>query len=273
MKYFVKELNKGFETKKELFKALKKNQKLLMDKKKSTIKEKVNAGVIGFLDKKDNTVKALPNMEDDFIYPIISNTNYLDSHDDVHLNGSMNKTAKDQSGKIYYLADHKPEIDNVIALPKDVEIYIQTVKWSDIGRNYEGETEVMVFKIHKDNIEHEKFLKFLNKGHKFPNSIRMIYVKYDVAYNSKDPEYAEEYKVWNEVSPLIVNKERLEQQPFFYAVRELRIVLEGSAVLDASNDATTTDSKTKTKKKKPSEDTSKKPPKSTSPFYKQIINQ
>ena len=273
MKYFIKELNKGFETKEELFKALKENKQLLMQKKKSEVKMKINDGVLGFLDPKDNTVKALPDMEEDFIYPIISNTNYLDSHDDVHLNGSMNKTAKDQNGKIYYLADHQMKVDNIIAVPTDVEIYMQTVKWSDIGRNYEGETEVMVFKIHKDNIVHEKFKALLQKGHKLPNSIRMIYIKYDVAYNSKDPEYKEEYKVWNEVAPLIVNKERLEVQPFFYAVRELKIVSEGSAVLEASNDATTTDSKEKikeaaksTSETEPSKDTQK------TNFYNSLVN-
>jgi hypothetical protein len=68
------------------------------------------------------------------------------------------------------------------------------------------------------------------------NSIRMQYVKIDLAFN--DEEYEDEYKVWKEVYPQISNKERADELGYFYAVRELKIVNEGSMVLFGSNDAT-----------------------------------
>lgn len=88
------ELNREFETKELLFRALRENKKTIIANKKSEVKTKDNKSVIGFMDMRSHTVKAIPNLDDDYIYPVISNTNYLDSHGDVHLDGSMNRTAK-----------------------------------------------------------------------------------------------------------------------------------------------------------------------------------
>src|SRR5699024_5981836 len=140
----------------------------------------------GFYSPKDGAIKDIPNKDDDFIYPIISNTGYLDSHDDVHLRGSMTKTAQEQNGKVYYVADHKLEVDSVIATPKNVEIQLLTLPWTDLGRNYEGNTEAFIFKIAKDKIQHEKFLKMINNGDKLQNSIRMQYIKLGIGVNDPD---------------------------------------------------------------------------------------
>lgn len=241
---YCKELNKEFDNKQDLFKALLSNKQMILDNKKSEIKTKSNTSVLGFVDMKNNTVKGVPNMDDDYIYPIISNTNYLDSHKDVHLNGSMTKTAKEQNRKVYYVADHKLEVDSIIATPKNVEVTLQTLKWSDLGRNYDGETEALIYKIKKSEIMHDKFLKMINKGEDLQNSIRMQYVKLDFGFDSNEDEYKAEKEVYDEVYNTIVNKEALENEPYFFAVRELKLTMEGSAVLFGSNDATPINNKT-----------------------------
>ena len=234
------ELNKEFETKQGLFKALKDNKKTLLAKKKAEIKTKRNTSVLGFMDMKDNTVKGIPNMDEDYIYPVISNTNYLDSHQDVHLDKSMTKTAKDQNGKVYYVADHKLEVDSVIATPKNVEVMLVSMTWKELGRNYEGSTEALIFKIAKDKIMHDKFLKMIEEGEDLQNSIRMQYINLEIAINSTDEEYKEEFKVYSEVYPKIANRNEIEDLDYFWAIRELKIFMEGSAVLFGSNDATPT---------------------------------
>lgn len=224
-----------FASKKEMFNYVVKNKSLLLAQKKAETKCKFVGN--GFYDDNKKSIIKNPFKNDsEFIYPVISNTNYMDSYWDVHLNNSMNKTASDQSGKIYYVADHELKTDQVIAMPKDVEISIKEMTWNELGRTYSGTTQAMLFKVEKENIVHEKFRALLNKGNRYENSIRMRYLKLDVGVNDKD--YEDEYKVWKEVYPLIANKEFADEVGMFYAIRELQIVMEGSAVLFGANDAT-----------------------------------
>jgi len=232
------ELNAEFETREELFAALKTNKKLILANKKGEAKTKRNNSAFGFMDMRKHVIKGLPNLDDDFIYPVISNTNYLDSHMDVHLDGSMNRTAKNQNNKIYYVADHKLEVDSVIAMPKDVEILLEKCSWKDLNRNYEGDTEALIFKIAKTDIMHDKFMKMASKGNDLQNSIRMMYVDLGMAINSQDAEYKEEYALYLEYYPKIANKGNFDTIDYFFPVRELKIHMEGSAVLFGSNDAT-----------------------------------
>tara|TARA_R110000772_G_scaffold125404_1_gene232113 strand:- start:3249 stop:4052 length:804 start_codon:yes stop_codon:yes gene_type:complete len=238
------------QSKDQLFKQLLDNKDLLIADKKKTSKTKNVC--LGFYNEKTGAVKGLPNMEDDYIYPVISNTNYFDSHQDVHLNGSMNKTAKDQNRKVYYVADHNLSVDAVIATPKNVEVMMTTVKWSDLGFKYEGETEALIFKIAKNKIIHEKFLKMVNAGDDLQNSIRMEYVNIAIGINSTDEEYKDEKKVYDEVFNQVANKESMSEVGFCWAVRELKLKMEGSAVLFGSNDATPIQSKDNAQ---PSDDT------------------
>jgi translation elongation factor EF-Tu-like GTPase len=66
----------------------------------------------------------------------------------------------------------------------------------------------------------------------------MQYLKVDLAINDEGEDYKDEYKTWLEIYPKIANKERADDAGYFFAVRELKIVNEGSMVLFGSNDAT-----------------------------------
>ena len=229
---------KEFATKEEMFKELKANAELIFAEKKAESKTKTLTSVLGFYDMNEKTVKGIPNMEDDSLYPVISNTNYMDSHKDVHLDGSMTKTAKEQNNKVYYLADHSLTMDGIIATPKNVDVMLEKMTWKELGRNYDGDTEALIFKVKKDAIMHDKFKMMIEKGEDLQNSIRMQYIKIEFGFNSDDKEYKSEKKVWDEVYPKIANKETADEDGYFFAVRELKLHLEGSAVLFGSNDAT-----------------------------------
>lgn len=223
-----------FKDSKEALKYIKANKSLVISAKKADVKMKKN--LLGFWNDKSNAVKDVIPKDTDYIYPVISTTNYMDSHLDVHFKGSMTKTAKEQSGKVYYLADHNLKVDSVIAFPEDVEVQLLSLPWNELGRNYNGNTEALVYKIHKDSIQHEKFLKFMNEGRKLQNSIRMQYVKLGIGVN--DPNDKEGFAYWKKNISKIANREVAEEWGFFFGVEELKLVMEGSAVLFGSNDAT-----------------------------------
>lgn len=255
---YCEELNKSFENKHQMFAELKANKDMLITAKKSQIKTKKNN--FGLIDiTKTETIKGLPNVEKGFIYAVISNTNYLDSHKDVHLNGSMTKTVNEQQGKVFYLADHKMEVSSIIASRKNVEMMLMDVDWKDLGRDYEGKTQALVFKIPENKIMLQAAKDLIADKEAMENSIRMGYITLDLAVNSNDDEFKEEYKTWSETYPKLANKEKADESGYFWAVRELKIINEGSMVLFGSNDATPIENKTEavlnTSRNEPSKDT------------------
>jgi hypothetical protein len=204
--------NKKFTNKAERFAYIQANKETIVKSLKSTPKTKENK-FLGFYSQTDQTVKAIPNYDDKFIYPVISNTNYIDMHDDVHMNNSMNKTAKEQDRKVYYVTDHKISVNNIIAMPEDVEVMIMKLNWKDLNKDFEGKTGMQ-------------------------NSIRMMYIKADIGFNSDDDQFAVEKKYYDEALEKSVNKEAFKNVDVVTLVRELKIHLEGSAVPFGSNDAT-----------------------------------
>jgi hypothetical protein len=239
---FCKDLEKEFETKKEMFAAIKASKEILLASKKAEVKTKNNPFAI-ITPKESTQIKGNPDLEKGYFYAVISNTNYLDSHGDVHLTNSMNQTAKDQNNKVYYVADHQLKVDSIIATPKNVELSIKETSFINIGVDSDLSTQLLLFKIKNDKIIHSKAKQLIDEKEEIQNSIRMMYVKIDVAFNSTDEEYKEEYKNWNEVYPKLGNPEKAAEEGMFWIVRELKIVKEGSMVLFGSNDATPIESK------------------------------
>jgi hypothetical protein len=234
--------NKTFTTKEDLFSELKKNESRLIDLKKSNVYKSHEKGQFSFLnaDKLFNAEKSLINAKEGFIYPIISTTNYMDSHKDVHFNGSMTKTAKEQNGKVVYALDHELKFDSIIAWQKDVNMFIANIGWDMVGKNYLGTTEALVFEINKDAITRKDVLKAIeNKVSEFQNSIRMLYVTVKLGLDSNAKENAENKKYFDMRINEIVNKEQAIEDGYFWGVEELKIYKEGSLVTaGGSNDAT-----------------------------------
>src|SRR5579862_6943684 len=98
---FCKELKKDFETKKELFTALKANVKEISGLKKAAIKF---SDPVSYRIKNTNASKAEATQLSvgDTIYPVINTCWYYDSHGDVHASGIWDLSIKDQAGKLYY---------------------------------------------------------------------------------------------------------------------------------------------------------------------------
>jgi hypothetical protein len=257
--------DKVFTTKEELFKALKTNEKTLIDLKKSQLYKSSEKGQISFLNAdrlKDASLKAGFEAKEGFIYPIISTTKYLDSHGDVHINGCFTKTCKEQQGKVYYALDHELKWDSILAWQKDVNMFISSIDWALVGKKYEGQTEALVFEIAKEKITRKDVLQAIeNKASDFENSIRMVYHKIVLAVNSESKDYAENKAYFDSRIDDIANKELALENGYFWGVEELGIHKEGSLVVaGGSNDATSIYSKNieavlDTSKNEPSDDT------------------
>lgn len=253
---YCPELDMHFETEKELFSALKTANEIITSKKKSSLHTTVEKGLkVSTKDVKKNpaltTAKGIEQKEG-FIYPIINTIGYLDSHNDLHVNGIWNKSASEQVGKVHYVADHVIGVQNLIAHKNHVNIMVQDVAWSSVGYNYAGTTQALVFEIEEKNIFHDKAKMLLDMGLPIENSVRMQYVNVLLCMNSNDKEDVEYKANYDKYFPLIANKDEFEEIKYFYAVLEAKIVGEGSMVLEGSNSATRTLS---TKDIEPSKDT------------------
>lgn len=232
--------NEKFATKQELFKALRENaEKIISLKCADVIKscEKENSGVFAFIDNMGGALKGI-NLKQGYIYPVINTVNYLDSHNDVHIEGLWNKSVREQQGKVYYVADHELKLSSVIAYPKSVNMTLQRIPWGMVGKNYDGETEALIFEINKNDIVNDNVKSAIEEKQGLQNSVRMRYVKIQLAINSTEKEDIEYKKAYDTYSPFIVNKDTLEERGYFWAVTEAKIEKEGSLVLFGSNDAT-----------------------------------
>jgi len=231
-----KELNTEFENKEEMFKALKANADKIISLKKATVKN--SEGISNIISLKDSNDKTIAGLEEGFIYPIISNTMYMDSHKDVHDNGSMNKTVKEQKGKVHYAMNHDLSIGKIIAYPNDVEMLMKTVKWSDLGRAYEGTTELLMFKTNLQDYSPNDARIAIEQKLPVQNSISMIYKDIVLAVNSEDKDLRAEKKAYDNIINQIANKEEVEKDGYLWIVKQLAIRNEGSMVTLGSNDAT-----------------------------------
>ena len=241
MKVFCKTLNKSFDTQTEMFKELKDNEENIINLKKAAIFKSCDKGQFTpsmAIVKADEATKAALNMKDDYIYPVINTTKYMDSHDDVHFDGIWTKSLKDNKGKLYYVTDHLLSVNSVIAYPKNVKAYAKMLPWAMVGKDFEGETQALIYEIKKSDIVNDGALKAIESGNDLQNSVRMQYVKIKFAVNSDDKDYADNKAYFDARIDSIANKAEVLKQGYFYGVEEAKIQKEGSMVLFGSNDAT-----------------------------------
>lgn len=173
---------------------------------------------------------------------VISTTNIIDSHKDVHIPGLWKKSL-DESNRMLHVQEHKSnEFDKIISSGKDLKAYTEMVTWKSLGYNAVGKTEAFTFdsSVRKDRnvYMHEQYAKGRVDNH----SVGMIYVKLVTCINDED--YPVQKENFDKYFPMIVNQNEVGK--VFWAVLEAKAI-EGSAVPNGSNFVTPTTS-TKSKK-------------------------
>lgn len=244
-KIICKELNRAFDTKAEAVKAVISQHDEIVEVKKSAVKFSEPSGFS--IKSKSEALKDMltPRNLDygDVVYPVINTTNYLDSHGDVHIPGIWKKSLKEQQGKVFLIINHDLAVGKVITQPKELEMFTQTIPWKDLGADFEGDTEALIFKAklsQRSNLDGFNAYKF---GDPVQHSVRMMY---DKIYFCVDPELDDDAESasfndnWEKYIKEVVNVETAKNRGYFWAVPEARIFKEGSMVLFGSNDVTPT---------------------------------
>lgn len=238
--------NRTFATKEELFAELRNNKKTLISMKRATDKRAdsfcfyttANSGYKSATQKNDDYSNDVAIMDNLAVKCVINTTNYLDSHGDVHINGIWNKSIADNNGKGFlHLQEHQREFDKIIS--DNATASIQSISWNQLGLPYEGETEALIFDSLIQKKRNDFMLKQYANGWVKNHSVGMRYVKIELAINSEADYDAEEKSVWDKYYPIVANKEVADERGYFWAVIEAKII-EGSAVVMGSNDATPT---------------------------------
>lgn len=228
-----------YSTKKELFDYLVLNKSELFEFKKNEVKFCDGFGLGEF---EGRMLKALntnytDNIESGSIKrTVIGNTyNWMDSHDDVHLDGVFSVSIKERMNKIWHLHDHEYKLTAKVGTP--TKIYEKSVAWVDLGVNKMGETMALFMDSDiKKSMNENIFLSYLN-GEIDQHSVGMRYVKMDLAINDED--YKTEHATWKGYVDRIGNKEKAVEKGYFWAIKEAKLI-EISAVLEGSNELTGT---------------------------------
>jgi hypothetical protein len=258
----------NFAEKSELIDYLVSNKSKLISQKKSVTKEADgvthSVDLVIDKDKSEFTVKA--GMQSNEIADtatqikvrsIINTTKLFDSHGDVHLDQLWNKSLKENKG-FSLIQEHQFNFKGTIS--DNVKAFTKQIAWHDMGINFEGKTQALVFDSLIDKNENEFMFEKYRTGKVNNHSVGMQYVKIDLAVN--DDRYEKEYAIWGKYFDEIANKEDVLEAGYFWAVSEAKII-EGSAVKRGSNWATPTLSIEQTKEEPPVGTPKTEPPKST----------
>jgi hypothetical protein len=234
-------LGKEFSTQKDLFAFLVENKSKLIAQKKAVQKQTDCIVFHPMFDKSEQATKSndpvdVSKIDELKVKIVLNTTNLMDSHSDVHIPGLWTKTLS-ESKYLVHLQEHQMKFDKIIADSNDLKAYTKKMLWSELGEQYEGMTEALIFESIIKRSRNEYMFKAYANGWVKNHSVGMGYVKIVMCINDKD--YGAEFEAWEKYFPQVANKEMCEEKGYFFAVTEAKLH-EGSAVPMGSNWATPT---------------------------------
>ena len=258
--FYCKELDRNFENKTDLIKELRRHKDDIISFKKANIYKSVDKGISVTAKPLDsskiNTTTKGISIDEDYYYLAVNSTKVLDSHLDLHVNGIWNKTVKEHQGRNYLVDTHVLSIKTTIARKEYIEMLTAVIPFALLGKPYDGDTEVLIYKIRKDKIISTEAKEWLDSGDDIECSVRMQYVDISFAVNSDDKEDIKFKDNYDNYINQIANKEDFDTEiVYFWIVKQAKNVLESSLVLFGSN--STTGQIEESAKFQPSNDTEK----------------
>src|SRR5690606_11029796 len=103
----------------------------------------------------------------------------------------------------------------IIAMKEDIEILTAEIPFSMIGKSYDGNTYVLIYKVAKNKIANKDAKEWLEGGYSFEASVRMQYVKIELAINSNDKGSEKEKAVYDKYINSIANAKELKEIDYF----------------------------------------------------------
>jgi hypothetical protein len=222
-----------------MLKQIKLNKDKIIQLKKAAIKTKDCS--FGFKDKSEASKQDNDIRKIEFGDPVkvAMNTAYYVDYDlDMGIEGTWKRSVDQQNGKTFHVVNHDLKVGSVVAYPKDVTVTLEKVMWSDLGKNYSGFTEVLIFtSTMSEKTQKDAFMAYRD-GDPVQHSIRLRYIQLELAMNSLDPGDKEEKAIWDKYYPMAVNKEVPNEYGYFWVMKESQVYKEGSTVLLGANEIT-----------------------------------
>ena len=238
MIYTIKQFSdKKFNDKQDLVRFIKENKADIFAKKLAEYKTKSKHQI----SKELFVNKFEPNIEDiqgNFIKvkAIINSTNVIDSHMDLHMKGTWNKTVSDKKTTVT-LQSHKADF-NYLLDAKSLH-YNKEMQFNEIGVNSEMKFDANINEFIVSKKNNELMFNAYKNGDVTEHSVGMMYVwdKLDIAFY--DEESQKEMDFFNEIRKHAVNPEVMDEYGYVWVVREA-LKREGSPVVFGSNSITPT---------------------------------
>lgn len=216
------------------------NKNTLIAQKKGAVKlaDGVFSQIYYLLDRDEKTqwkADAIPNDAKKIsVVSIINTTKLFDSHGDVHIDGLWSKSLKETKNN-YLVKEHNFTFDGIIS--DDVKASTQDISWKDLGYDYEGKTQALIYTSNIDATDKTGMFDRYKANKVNQHSVGMRYVKLQLAVDNK--KYPDEQKTWKDYYDMIANKADVDKAGYFWAVTEAKNI-EGSAVVKGSNFVTPT---------------------------------
>ena len=170
---------------------------------------------------------------------VIANTyNWLDSHGDVHVKGCFTKSIAESlpANKIFHFDNHEHSFKSKVGNVKNVTE--TKVKWSDLGINKDGQTIALIGETELIEDYNCQVYNAYKAGEIDQHSVGMQYLNIALAVNN--PANEDEFKVWNEIFPLLGNPESALSEGHFWVVREAKLKEYSCVLWRGSNSLTPT---------------------------------
>lgn len=169
---------------------------------------------------------------------VIGNTTcWCDSHMDVIAPGAFKKTIEENGSYIAHLRDHYHSLEGKIG--KTLKVYTGSIQLRELGiEDNDRAVEALFMDSEVMRKWDEKIFAMYADKAVDQHSIGFQYMRIELAVNDAEG-YPEEYKIWSEAFPLVINKEKVLERGYFWYVTEVKLY-EISAVLFGSNVLTPT---------------------------------
>lgn len=263
----MKNLVPEFKSKSELFSFLRTNKSKLISQKKTlpVISDDLEFGYYKSKASKIFGIKATVTdepVEGELPVEIVANVSgWCDSQMDVMIKDSWKKsiTEVSLSGQkiIYHLKDHDYCMDSIIGKDPVLSSMDLDLSMFNITSDIKKAQALICSSTIMEKYD-EKIYALYEDMQVKQHSIGLQYLQIVLCIDSTEEEDAQEKKNWDKYYPQVINKDKVDNYGFFWAVLEVKI-LEVSAVLYGANILTPVLSSGQPSK----EDTGNQPPKST----------
>lgn len=239
----MKNLVPEFKEKSELFAFLRANKGKLIAQKKSlpTTSDDLEFGYSKIPHPKTFAAKdnAAPDeVEGELPLDIIANmSGWCDSQMDVMIKDSWKKSITEVSASgqklFYHLKNHDYCMDAIIG--KDPSMYSKDIDLSTFNITTDiKKAQALIMSTIVMLLYDIKVFNLYKDGQVKQHSIGLQYIQIVLCFDSTEEEDAIEKKNWDKYYPQVINKEKVDNYGYFWAVIEARI-LEVSAVLFGAN--------------------------------------